>query len=70
MASVKPNKLAKAVSMAKKLPPSLHTAALSFIFNTTVKFAGTAGIRIHAASPTEVHMSLANKCVRGKGRGR
>ena len=58
---MRPNKLAQAVQMAQSLPNSLHTAALSFVFNSMVKFAGTAGIRIHSATPTEVHMSLPNK---------
>lgn len=56
-----PNRLARAVAKALALPSFLHAPALSLLFNTTVKLAGTAGIRVTHASPTEVRMELQNR---------
>ena len=43
------------------LPDSLHPFALSYLFNSMVKLAGTAGIRIESLSHTQSCITLANK---------
>ena len=46
---------------AAGLPQPLERFALTGMFNTTVKFAGTSGIRIEALSPAESTVTLANR---------
>ena len=57
------NRLASLVHRVQTagLPKSLQPFALTTLFNTTVKFAGTAGIRIEALSNQQSTVSLANR---------
>eukprot|EP00048_Salpingoeca_helianthica_P015994 m.229829 g.229829 ORF g.229829 m.229829 type:complete len:188 (-) comp17844_c0_seq1:71-634(-) len=53
--------LGKMVAKAQAMPAMLRKSALTFGFNSTVKFAGTADIEIISATPTEVHARLDNR---------
>ncbi|EKE67867.1 DUF4442 domain-containing protein [Gallaecimonas xiamenensis] len=55
------NRLGRMVRLCKKLPQAWQSAALSKLFNGAVKFAGTAGIRIHQADYHQAEMRLGNK---------
>ena len=65
MMMVKPyklNQMASSISKIKSiLPTSLHSTAITYLFNYTVKLAGTAGIRIDALTPKCAEVSLCNK---------
>jgi acyl-coenzyme A thioesterase PaaI-like protein len=54
------NRLSRAVTLISKLPPALHTPALSLLFGSQVKFAGTAKVRIHHLTTQRAVLSLAN----------
>ncbi|MDF3936344.1 DUF4442 domain-containing protein [Pseudomonas citronellolis] len=55
------NRLALAASLIQRLPRRLHEPLLSRLFGSQVHFAGTARVRIHSMTTTEVRMSLANR---------
>jgi uncharacterized protein (TIGR00369 family) len=55
------NRFSRYVGFANKLPIKLRAFALTRLFCSQVKFAGTSGIRIHTISATEVEITLANK---------
>jgi hypothetical protein len=58
------NKLALGIARLKSVAPSaLHPFLVTYMFNSKVKFAGTAGIKILQVSPTEVKLRLENKFV-------
>ena len=62
MSSLKLNRLASAVKTVERyLPKSLHSLGYTFLFNNTVKLAGTAGIRINELSQTETKVTLRNR---------
>lgn len=54
------NRLSRIVAKIHRLPAVLHTPALSLLFGSQVKFAGTARVRVHALSQQQAVMSLAN----------
>jgi acyl-coenzyme A thioesterase PaaI-like protein len=55
------NRLSRAVTLINKLPHALHTPALSLLFGSQVKFAGTAKVRVHQLTPNRADLSLANR---------
>eukprot|EP00579_Thalassiosira_antarctica_P028069 CAMPEP_0202005240 /NCGR_PEP_ID=MMETSP0905-20130828/10326_1 /ASSEMBLY_ACC=CAM_ASM_000554 /TAXON_ID=420261 /ORGANISM="Thalassiosira antarctica, Strain CCMP982" /LENGTH=92 /DNA_ID=CAMNT_0048562761 /DNA_START=16 /DNA_END=294 /DNA_ORIENTATION=+ len=56
------NKMASTIHKLQSiLPTSLHPTAITYLFNLTVKLAGTAGIRIESLSQTNSVLSLPNK---------
>jgi acyl-coenzyme A thioesterase PaaI-like protein len=55
------NKLSRYVGIANKLPNTLRAFALTRIFCSQVKFAGTTGIKILSISSSKVVIELANK---------
>lgn len=55
------NRLSRIVAKLHKLPAALHSPALSLLFGSQVKFAGTAKVRVHELTQTRAVMSLANK---------
>ncbi|MDP3814897.1 DUF4442 domain-containing protein [Pseudomonas sp.] len=55
------NRLSRIVAKLHKLPAVLHSPALSLLFGSQVKFAGTAKVRVHELTQTRAVMSLANK---------
>ena len=62
MKSFKPNKMAATIGkLQRHLPESLQPAAVSYLFNSMVKLAGTAGIRVESLSHTRALISLPNK---------
>ncbi len=55
------NRLSRAVTLINKLPPTLRTPALSLLFGSQVKFAGTAKVRVHYLTAQRAVLSLANR---------
>lgn len=55
------NRLSRYVAFANKFPEIMRSFALTRLFCSQVKFAGTSGIKILAISSTEVVITLANK---------
>lgn len=55
------NRLGRMVRLCKKLPRGWQGAAISRLFNGAVRFAGTAGIRIHQADFHRAEMRLENR---------
>jgi acyl-coenzyme A thioesterase PaaI-like protein len=55
------NRLGRMVRLCRKLPRAWQGAAVTRLFNGAVRFAGTAGIRIHRADFHAAEMSLANR---------
>lgn len=54
------NRLNRVVGVLNRLPPRWRTAALSRLFGSQVKLAGTARIRVHTLSRHSASLSLAN----------
>lgn len=62
MKPFKPNRMASSISKLQSiLPNSWHPTAISYLFNSMVKLAGTAGIQIESLTHTHVRLSLPNK---------
>lgn len=57
----KPNRLATAVAKVSGLPPALRRRLVSFMFNSQVKFAGTAGIEILELSEGRAVLRMKNR---------
>lgn len=57
----RPNKLAKLVGYCYRLPARWQSAALSLLFGRTIKFAGTAGIKVCSLTTEAAHLQLANR---------
>lgn len=57
----KPNKLLKVVQRIHQLPTVLQSPALTYAFNSQIKYAGTTGIYIQEWSPDRAVVTLANK---------
>lgn len=55
------NRLSRIVSKIHQLPLALQSPALSFLFGSQVKFAGTAKVRVHTLTEQQAVMSIANK---------
>ena len=55
------NFLNRIVSRANRLPENLRPGALTTIFGTAVKFAGTAGIRVRSINDHEAVLELRNR---------
>lgn len=55
------NRLTRILSKINQLPAALHGPALSLLFGSPVKFAGTARVRVHELTQQRAVMSLANK---------
>jgi acyl-coenzyme A thioesterase PaaI-like protein len=55
------NRLSRIVGNIQKLPSALQSPALSLLFGSQVKFAGTAKVRVHTLSQQLAVMSIANK---------
>ncbi|WP_274381346.1 DUF4442 domain-containing protein [Pseudomonas cavernicola] len=55
------NRLSRVVATIYKLPKILHSPALSLVFGSQVKFAGTAKIRVHELTQTRAVMSITNQ---------
>lgn len=56
-----PNFLHRIVSKLDNLPASVRTQGLSLLFGRTVRFAGTAGVRVEQLSTTESILVLRNR---------
>eukprot|EP00986_Skeletonema_menzelii_P004095 scaffold1366_cov155-Skeletonema_menzelii.AAC.3 len=60
--SYKLNKMATSIAKLQSVvPSSFQPLALSYVFNSMVKLAGTAGIRIESLTHTTARVSLQNK---------
>ncbi|HLA31872.1 MAG TPA: DUF4442 domain-containing protein [Pseudomonas sp.] len=55
------NRLSRIVAKIHQLPAALHSPALSLLFGSQVKFAGTAKVRVHELTEQRAVMSLANR---------
>ncbi|MCY1524595.1 hypothetical protein D9M68_595360 [compost metagenome] len=55
------NRLSRIVAKINQLPAVLHSPALSLLFGSQVKFAGTAKVRVHELTQQRAVMSIANK---------
>lgn len=55
------NRLSRIVAKIHQLPAILQGPALSLLFGSQVKFAGTAKVRVHELTQARAVMSLANK---------
>lgn len=55
------NRLSRIVAKIHQLPAILRSPALSLLFGSQVKFAGTAKVRVHELTQNRAVMSLANK---------
>lgn len=55
------NRLSRIVGKIHALPSSLHSPALTLLFGSQVKFAGTAKVRVHTLTEQQAVMSIANK---------
>ena len=59
--SYKLNKMATSIAKLQSIiPKSFHPMAISYVFNSMVKLAGTAGIRIESLTHKHAHVSLQN----------
>ncbi|MFZ3183861.1 MAG: DUF4442 domain-containing protein [Pseudomonas sp.] len=55
------NRLNRIVAVLNKLPASWRTPALSWLFGSQVKLAGTAGIRVQEMTRQRATLSIANR---------
>ncbi|WNF48860.1 DUF4442 domain-containing protein [Pseudomonas sp. SG20056] len=55
------NRLSRIVGKIQQLPTALQSPALSLLFGSQVKFAGTAKVRVHTLTQQQAVMSIANK---------
>ena len=55
------NRLSRIVRKIHALPNALQSPALSLLFGSQVKFAGTAKVRVHPLTEQRAVMSIANK---------
>ncbi|PTS84251.1 DUF4442 domain-containing protein [Pseudomonas sp. HMWF032] len=55
------NRLSRIVDRVHRLPITLQGPALSLLFGSQVKFAGTAKVRVHTLTQQQAVMSIANK---------
>ncbi len=55
------NRLSRVVAFIYKLPKPLHCPALSMVFGSQVKFAGTAKVRVHELTQARAVLSIANR---------
>ena len=55
------NRLSRIVGKIQQLPSALQSPALSLLFGSQVKFAGTAKVRVHTLTQQQAVMSIANK---------
>ncbi|MFP6847153.1 MAG: DUF4442 domain-containing protein [Pseudomonas sp.] len=55
------NRLSRIVGKIHRLPSGLQSLALSLLFGSQVKFAGTAKVRVHTLTQQQAVMSIANK---------
>ncbi|WP_233520565.1 DUF4442 domain-containing protein [Flocculibacter collagenilyticus] len=55
------NKLGKIVNTVNRFSPKIRSKALSFLFSRTIKFAGTAGVRVQTLEEGQSVLHLANK---------
>ncbi len=55
------NRLSRIVAQIDRLPRFLRSPALSLLFGSQVKFAGTARVRVHELTHERAVMSLANR---------
>ena len=55
------NRLSRIVGKIHALPNALQSPALSLLFGSQVKFAGTAKVRVHTLTEQRAVMSIANK---------
>ncbi|MGH8434727.1 MAG: DUF4442 domain-containing protein [Pseudomonas sp.] len=55
------NLLSRVVAFIYTLPKPLHRPALSRLFGSQVKFAGTAKVRVHELTQTRAVLSIANR---------
>jgi acyl-coenzyme A thioesterase PaaI-like protein len=55
------NRLSRIVGKIQQLPSALQSPALSLLFGSQVKFAGTAKVRVHTLTQQQGVMSIANK---------
>lgn len=55
------NRLSRAVAVIGKLPSPLQSPALSLLFGSQVKFAGTAKVRVHTLTHSRAVLSIANR---------
>ncbi|TIH08141.1 DUF4442 domain-containing protein [Pseudomonas leptonychotis] len=55
------NRLSRIVGKIQQLPSALQSPALSLLFGSQVKFAGTAKVRVHTLIQQQAVMSIANK---------
>lgn len=55
------NRLSYAVAVIDKLPSALQPPALSLLFGSQVKFAGTAKVRVHTLTHSRAVLSIANR---------
>jgi len=55
------NRFSRMVKKVSVLPPSFHPLLLTKLFCSQVKFAGTAGVKIHQVTSNKVFAKLANK---------
>lgn len=55
------NRLSRAVATIGKLPTALQSPALSLLFGSQVKFAGTAKVRVHSLTNSRAVLSIANR---------
>ena len=55
------NSLARAVGAVQLLPPPLRRRAITLLFNTQVRFAGTAGLRFEALDADQAIVVIRNR---------